>query len=517
MDFYEALIASGSVIVVILLSTLLIYFARIREITADITPGTRRALYAYGGAGIGMMFASIVSIQPEGRFLTMGAGAVFLGFILYAEMWILYEGKKASRGGNAALLLMIVSLVSSFGAEYVYSSLSMLNMVAISILLVGTLTFTVVLLRENLTAFTGSLFAVLVLYLATWGLAATSWTFDNPEFYILQILPLVVAGSIYGSVRSSWRRTVALFIQLLNFSVLSPLIVVSFESGEPLIWGVLVVEMIAGLALIAPLDYFYEQATKSGSMTSRYLGLTVSAVALLVITHGLSWAYYISNGGIQNVSWNFYMIWVDATIGGIAVIAFILAPITALFGEWVYSTSREIMVVFATIISVLAFPLVQAGRYSNEPLWLAFGVVILIGFIMYSVLAYRLSKAGARRAAINMMVFVVAAVLIALATMYSDDLPLYMIVISLLIGAGLALVSSPPVMARLSKAFRRLEESEDIGVQEDGSIRWEEEEVVAAETGTAVIEEEGEPESEVGSTIEDEEDSETQDDSSRSW
>ncbi|MHA2424923.1 MAG: hypothetical protein ACXAEF_09060 [Candidatus Thorarchaeota archaeon] len=473
MDFYSALIASGSIIVVILGLTITIYFSKIREIMPELTAGTRRALIAYGFSGVGMIFATLVSVNEPYRYLVMAAGAVFLGFVMYAEMWILYEGKKASRLANLSVLLMILSFVGSFGGEFIHSSFDMLTMGSLTILLVGALVYTVVLLRENLTAFTGSLFAVLVLYLATWIIGITGWTFDNPEWFVIQILPLIVAASIYGSVRNSWRRTVALFIQLFNFSVLMPLIVVSFESGEFLIYGVLFVEMLAGLALIAPLDYFYLQATKTGSLTSRYLGITVSAVALLVVSHGLSWSVYVSNGAIPNVSWNFYMIWIDVVIGGIAIIAFVLAPITALFGEWIYSTSREVMIVFTTAIAVLAFPLVQGDNYTNEPLWLALGVAILIGFILYSVLAYRLTKAGARRAAINMMVFVIAAILIALATIYSDDIPLYMIITSLIIGAVLALLSSPPVVARLSKAFRRSEEKEEAEPQQESSVTWQ--------------------------------------------
>ncbi len=473
MDFYLALLASGSTIVVILAITLMIYAVRIREIFPELTIGTRRALIAYALSGIGMIFATLVSVNEPYRYLVMAAGAMFLGFVLYAVMWILYEGKQASRGANLAVVLIVLSFVGTFGGRYINSMFDMLTYGSLTILLIGALVFTVVLLRENLTAFTGSLFAVLALYLATWVIGMTRWTFENPEWFVLQILPLIVAASIYGSVRSSWRRTVALFIQLFNFSVLVPIISVSYESGEILIWGVLLVEMIAGLALIAPLDYFYLQATKTGSLTSRYLGITVSAIAILVVSHGLSWAVFVSNGAIPNVTWNFYMIWLDVLIGGIAVIAFILAPISALFGDWVYSTTREVMIVFGTIVAVLAFPLVQADRYTNDPLWLSFAVVILIGLIMYIVLGYRLVKAGARRAAINMIVFVIAAILIALATIYSDAIPLYMIITSLLLGALLALLSSPPVVVKLSKAFRRSEEKEDTGVKQESSITWQ--------------------------------------------
>ncbi|MDF1540458.1 MAG: hypothetical protein P1Q69_16300 [Candidatus Thorarchaeota archaeon] len=442
MDFTEALNMAGQVIVIILFSNLMIYFTRIREITADITPGTKRALYSYGFAGFGMIAASVVSITPEYRFLMMSAGAIVLGFIMYAEMYILYEKKKASIGGNVTLLLMVLSLAGTLAGEFINPVFDILNMASLTILLIGSLVFTVALLRENPTTFSISLFAVLISYLATWVIGIVGWTFANPEYFIIQILPLIVAAAIFGSVRRPWRRTLALLIMLTNFSVLTPLILTSFYSGEVLIWGVLAVGMIAGLALLAPLDYFVLQATKTGSLTSRYLAIVVSFIALLVISHGLSWAVYQTNGVIPNVSWDPYMIWFDAVIGSVAIIAFILAPRPSLFGDWTYSTSREIMIVYGTIISLLAFPLVQ-------------GVVIIIGFIMYFVIGYRLYKAGAGRAARNLLVFVVAAIIIALATMYSDEIPLYMVISSLIIGAILALLSSPPVIVMLSRTLRR--------------------------------------------------------------
>ncbi len=461
MDFMEALNASGQVIVVILAVNLMIYYGRIREVISDVTPGTRRALYSYGLSGFGMIAASLVSINPPTRFFVMSAGAFFLGFILYAEMWILFEEKRAKQGGNITILLMLLSLVGTLGGEYIHSLFDMLTMTSLLILLIGTIYFTVVLLRENPTTFTASLLAVLVLYLATWVIGMTGWTFANPEFYVLQILPLIVAASIFGSVRRPWRRTLALFIMLTNFSVLVPLITTSYYSNEIMIWGVLMFELIAGIALIAPIEYFSLQATKTGSLTSRYLGIVVSCIALLTVSHGLSWAVFQSNGGVPNVSWNPYMIWFDVVIGSVAIVAFILAPIVTLFGDWVYSTSREIMVVFASILAVLAFPLVQEGRYTNDPLWLTIGIVILIGLVMYLSVGYLLYAAGAKRAAANLMVYVFSVIIIALATMYSDDIPLYMVLTSLLIGAVLAVASSPPAVSRIVAGFRRRSKPEE--------------------------------------------------------
>ena len=90
IDFYSALLDSGSVIVVILLFSLLIFASRVRAIYPDIGVGTRRALMAYAMAGIGMAIATIVGMMPDLRFLITGAGALFLGAIAIIRSYEYY-------------------------------------------------------------------------------------------------------------------------------------------------------------------------------------------------------------------------------------------------------------------------------------------------------------------------------------------------------------------------------------------------------------------------------------------
>jgi hypothetical protein len=137
------------------------------------------------------------------------------------------------------------------------------------------------------------------------------------------------------------------------------------------------------------------------------------------------------------------------------------------------------LVVFGTAAAFLTFPLTQPAFITNDIVWLAIGVVIAIGTLMFIRLSIRITRAGGGAAARRLMMFIVSALMIAVVSMYSDNIPpvppdVPITAILLLLFAGtLALLSSPPVMARLSRTIEKLEEVEDLGVQEDGSIKIE--------------------------------------------
>lgn len=74
IDFDNALIDSGSIIIVILIVSLIIYASRIREIYSDIGTGTKRALIAYSFTGIAMSLATLFGIHEAYRFMITGTG-----------------------------------------------------------------------------------------------------------------------------------------------------------------------------------------------------------------------------------------------------------------------------------------------------------------------------------------------------------------------------------------------------------------------------------------------------------
>lgn len=474
IDFYSALLDSGNVIVVVLALSLMLFGSRVREIYPDIGVGTRRALIAYAMSGIAMALATLTAVSEVMRFMVTGTGAFFLGAILIAELYILQPEKRANQGMAIVVFIIIGVYANNFLEEYFGVPLYFM-MIGLTLLMLGSVYFALVLLRENPSTFSASLLIVLLLYMSTWTIAATGWIFANPEFYILQVIPIIVAATVFSSIRKPWRTTIAVFLMIFTFTLCTPLLASAADVGSWTIFFFVGGEMFTAFCLMAPLNYFLDQATETGAKTPLYLGAVVTFVALLVATHSLSWAVFISNGLV----WNQYLVWVDVIIGSMAIIAFMLAAVSSLYGDWAQTVTREVLIIFSTGAAFLTFPLTQPVFITNEIVWLAIGGVIAIGALMFVRLGIRITRAGGGAAARRLMVFIISALMIAIVSMYSDNIPprppdIPIAGISLLLFAGtLALLSSPPVMARLSRTVEQLDELSDQGVEEDGSIKIE--------------------------------------------
>lgn len=471
IDFYTALLDSGNVIIVVLFLSLLIYMSRVREIYADIGVGTQHALIAYGLSGVAMALASFVSINEAYRYLITGTGAFFLGMILIAELWILLSEKRAMQGTIIIILTIIGVYINNFMEEFMGVPLYFM-MIGLSILLLGSVYFALVLLRENPSTFTASLLMVLVLYMATWVIGMTGWTFTNPKFYIVQVIPLIVAATVFSSIRRPWKSMLAVFIMLFTVTLTVPLIANAYAAESWTILFFVGMETFTAFCLIAPLNYFLDQHTKSGAKTPLYLGSLITFVAILVATHALAWSIFISDGLV----WDQYLVFVDVIIGSAAIISFMLAAVSSLYGDWVQTITRESMLVFGTAAALLTFPLTQPAFITNQMVWLAIGVVVAMGTLLFVRLSIRIARSGGRTPAVRLMMFIISTLMIAIVSMYADLIPpvppnVPIVVILLLAFAGiLALLSNPPVMARLSRTVKELEDLEDLGVKEDGSI-----------------------------------------------
>ncbi|MFW9807653.1 MAG: hypothetical protein ACFFFK_13075 [Candidatus Thorarchaeota archaeon] len=472
IDFDKALIDSGSIIIVILMISLIIYWSRIREIFSDIGIGTKRALLAYSLTGIAMSLATIFGINEAYRFMITGTGSFFLGAIVIAQVWILWPTNRARQVSIITTLIIIGVFVNNFLDAFFGFPLYFM-MIGLSILLVLSVYLSVVLLRENPSTFSVSMVVVLFSYMSTWIFAATRWTFDHPQFYILQVIPLIVAATVFASVRKPGRRTLATFIMYFTITIGLPLVVDAYRVGSWVIFYFVGVEMFTALCLIAPLEYFLEQAGETGARMPLYLGAVVTFVALLVSTHSLSWALFIN----QRLVWNQYLVWVDVVLGSCAIIAFMLAAVSSFFGDWVQTFTREVMVIFGTSAAYLTFPLTQPVSVANDYVWTAIGVIITIGTLMFIRLSIRIVRSGGRAAAGRLMMFILSALMIAIVSMYSDSIPPEppaiptTVLFMLIIAGAIAVFSSPPVTARLSRTVDKLEELEDLGVEDDGSIK----------------------------------------------
>jgi hypothetical protein len=474
IDFDKVLIDSGSIIIVILLVSLLIFAQRIRDIYPDIGLGTRRALIAYSMTGVAMALATFFGVHESFRFLITGTGAFFLGAIVIAQAWILFSTKRARQSTAISSFIVIGVYANNFLDEFLGFP-PYFMMIGLSILLVASVYLAVVLLRENPSTFSASLLVVLLLYMSTWVIAATDWTFNHPQYFILQVIPLIVAATIFSSVRRPWRRTLATFILYFAITIGLPMLIDAFRVGSWTIFYFVGVEIFTALCLMAPLEYFLEQAEETGARMPLYLGAVITFIALLVCTHSLSWALFIN----QRLAWNQYLIWVDVVLVSCAIIAFMLAAASSFFGDWAQTFTREVMIIFGTSAAYLTFPLTQPVTVANDYVWTAIGIIVTIGTLMFIRLSIRIARAGGVAAAGRLMMFIISALMIAIVSMFSDSIPPeppavpITAIVLLLIAGALALLSSPPVTARLSRTVSQLEELEELAVEEDGSIKIE--------------------------------------------
>ncbi len=152
IDFDKALVDSGSVIIVILLISLLIYARRIQEIYQDIGVCTKRALTAYAMTGIAMAIATFVGINEPFRFMITGTGSFFLGAIVIAQAWILFAPNRAKQVTILTIIIIIGVFANNFLEEFLGFPLYFM-MIGLSILLVASVYLSIVLLRENPSIF----------------------------------------------------------------------------------------------------------------------------------------------------------------------------------------------------------------------------------------------------------------------------------------------------------------------------------------------------------------------------
>jgi hypothetical protein len=450
----------------------------VREIYSDIGLSTKRALIAYSMTGIAMALATFFGIHEQFRFMIIGTGSFFLGAIVIAEAWVLFSPNRAKQS-TILTILIIASVFANNFLEKFFEFPPYFMMIGLSILLIVSVYLAVVLLRENPSTFSASMLLVLLLYMTTWIFTTTNWTFTHPQYYILQVIPLIVAATVFSSVRRPWKTTLATFILFFTLAIGLPLIIAAYKVGSWTIFYFVSIELFTAICLIAPLEYFLDQAIKTGARMPLYLGAVVIFIALLVSTHSLSWSVFIN----QRLVWNQYLVWIDVVIGSCAIIAFMLAAVSSFYGDWVQTFTREAMIIFGTSTAFLTFPLTlpasQPVTATNGLVWFAFGVIITIGTLMFIRLSIRITRAGGATAARRLMMFVISALLIAIVSIYSDSIPPeppaipWTAILILLLAGGIAVFSSPPVAARLSRTVEQLDELSELGVEEDGSINLE--------------------------------------------
>ncbi|MBD3408345.1 MAG: hypothetical protein GF411_19635 [Candidatus Lokiarchaeota archaeon] len=441
MDYTLAMNISGLVVSIIISFSLLIYVKRIREIYGTLTIYTQRALTAFGIAGIFVTLSVLAGMMEPLRFIITGFNALFLGFVLIAQMNILFqEGNRARNGTIITAFLIVPVIFENIQRLFTGTSILILFAPILALFLIATFFFALTLLKENPTIFTGSLTLLLLMYIMTWWLASTGFVWSNPEYYIFVNAPLIVGAAIFGSIRKPPRTMITILLFGTGLTICIPLIIVALSFGTYVIWSFVLACLITGLCILAPLDFFLGELTRTEARVPKYIALVLGSISLLLFTHSLSWAVYIS----QNEVFNRYMIWFDVLLGCFGLTGITLAAASTALGERGYSVTREIIISFCTFITILAIPEVADGRWVAGDLWILLGPFLIWSIVLFIRTSWRLYKIGAGRAASRFVLFVISALLAALSAMYVEDFQFELALILLGVAAAAAIGVSPP-------------------------------------------------------------------------
>lgn len=480
-EFTLSMELSGVAASLILLVSLVVFWRRVRVVSGDITLGTRTSLAFYGMAGVGLAMTTLAALPSATRFLVPATAAFFLGCVVIAQQWVLFSPSSARISSIAILLVIAISFVESVrlylgGVVEVVNILtsSVLIVVFLALLAVASLVFALILIRETPSTFTLSVFLLLLLYLASRALGIFRNISVYPETFIVQVLPPVLASTIFASMKQPRRTLLTLFLLLLLVAVQLPLV---FEFLDTLqIWAVVAAETFACICLVSPLNYFAKQASDTGARAPAFLGSVVTLVAAMVILHGVSYSVAIALASSPRIVMYDYTNWLTAVLGACALGAFGLATVSSGFAEWIYSATREAVVAFVTAISLLSFPYVLRPDLTPQveaAIYASIGVLLTITTLLFLVVVRRIYSRGAKKAAERLVLFITSAILMALVLIIPQaSLNAGIIIISLIFSGVLALGSSPPFLARVNRTVRRLDQLSELGVTEDGTIRW---------------------------------------------
>ncbi|MBD3408348.1 MAG: hypothetical protein GF411_19650 [Candidatus Lokiarchaeota archaeon] len=447
MDFSQTIFISGLVTFAATLFSIVIYGRNIREIITEITPNTRRALMTYGAAGISMAFVPFFAVHSTMTHLVMGNSAIFLGLLFLTQINILYPNKKLANYLKIIIILLMASSVAiSAYLRFVLPPTIGILMVTLLFFLGGGIISSIVLVRENPTVFSVSFLVLELVFVVAWLVSASGWLFVNPEFFIINALPLLLGASIFASIRKPVRTMLTIFLILTAFTIGSSLVIVSFQSGETIITLYSQAAILSGLAMIIPLNYFIQQAQETGTKAPRYIALVIGALSLMIMTHALSFSIYQSEG-----AWNQYFVWFDVVLGMFAVGAFVLAGVVMNFGNTAYSYSREFLNIYGSAIVCFAFPDVIGGRYEQEVLWLFIGFGIAAGMLLFIRTSIRIARLGAGTAAFRFILFITSALAVGIVSMFSDNFPFGIVLALLAFSVILSLANSPPVIRFISR------------------------------------------------------------------
>lgn len=449
MDFLISLLISGIISSALLIVGIVIYLGRLREISSELSDPSRRSLRAFGISNIFLVLVSLtVYILPN--TVPIWIAGVLAGIIMSQFYLSVDNARTVRRIGivlfSLILLLVLETLATIFIVPYLLPPL--IQIIVLPSFIITSIVGSLYVLRESPSPFTVSMFIIIVFTLLAALTAGLGFIGDNPQYFILQIIPVVVGAGVLSSMLRPWRNIITLTLLSLILSVGPALFIPAYLGGDTTIFLFTITLTFALVCLIVPLGFFLQQAVQTRATTALYISLSLVCIALLALTHGNNFSIANSELG---PTWDEGILFIDWLFGILAVSSFTMASIASSFSPTIRHATREVIIGFSCALLVLGHPIVRwveiegelVQRWELDPLYLGIIGLLIIAFIVFFKLAYQLWKVGSGRAGLRFIFFMFAALFLGIVAMFADNIPLDLLV-PLLLMAGVMLILSSP-------------------------------------------------------------------------
>lgn len=455
MDFTLSVLIAGIIAMVLLYASLYIYYRRLQGIKEQLTTETHSSLQAFGLSifSLGLIFPTSF-FMPS--FIPFLMGLLLFGMIGSQLLLVFTDVSRMRPYTILTLFMALILLIVPILNLLLGTNLTMIAMVfGLLPLIVIAFFGAVYVIRESPNPFTISMMVILVFAI----IATMTYMFDliagAPQFFILQVLPVAVGIGVTSSMLRPWRNIIVIAFATLVGTVGPALFIPALLAGNMPIFLFAASLTVALTCMVIPLTFFMQQAVDTKSSTAFYITMSLISIGVLALTHGNNFA--IANSAIGG--WDETILFLDWVFGVFAVACFTMSAISSSFSDSVRRSSREIIIAFGSALIVLGHPIVRwvevegvsIQRWELDPLYL--GVLSLLGvaFIIFFKMSYHLWKVGSGRAGLRFVFFMFAALFLGIVAMFSDMIPIDLIV-PLFLVAGIMLAFSSPRRNPFAKA-----------------------------------------------------------------
>ena len=449
MDFALSVLISGIISSILLFIGVIIFFSRLRQVSDQLTGATKRSLRSFGIASFFLSFVGPTGLVVP-SFVPVWITCVFLGLIVSQLFLAVDDENKVQRIGIVLFALVSILVVEGIARILIspYPLPPIMLIITLPSLLLIAFGGSLYVLKESPSPFTLSMFIIIVFTLIAAITATLGFISATPQYFILQVLPIVVAAGVLSSMLRPWRNIITLSLLSLILSVGPALFLPAFIAGDTTIFLFTISLTFALVCLIIPLGFFLRQAIQTRATTAFYISLSLISIALLALTHGNNFS--IANSDLGPL-WDEGILFADWFFGLLAVSAFTMASIASSFSPTIRHASREVIIGFAIGLLVLGHPYVRwvevdgvlIQRWELDPLYLGIMAMLAVAFLVFFKLSYQLWKAGSGRAGLRFVFFMFAALFLGIVAMFADNIPIDFLV-PLLLLAGVMLVLSVP-------------------------------------------------------------------------